>query len=169
MNSKTKRVAFLGLMTAFALVLSYVEMLLPPIYAALPAVKVGLPNIAIVFLLYKFSFKEAITVSVIRVLIVALLFGNVMTLSYSFAGAILSILVMAILKRCRVFTNVGVSVVGAVFHNLGQIGVAILLLDTVEIGYYMIVLAITGTLSGIAVGLLSALLLRHINNKKLKF
>lgn len=169
MNSKTKRVAFLGLMTAFALVLSYVEMLLTPIYAALPAVKVGLPNIAIVFLLYKFSFKEAIIVSVIRVLIVALLFGNVMTLSYSFAGAILSVLIMAILKRCQVFTNVGVSVVGAVFHNLGQIGVAILLLDTVEIGYYMIVLAITGTLSGIAVGLLAALLLRHINNKKLKF
>ena len=169
MNTKTKKLAFLGVLTAFALVLSYVEMLLPPIYAALPAVKVGLPNIVVVLLLYRFSFKEAVVVSLVRVVVVALLFGNAMTFFYSLAGAILSIVVMQVLKKCKLFTGVAVSVVGAIFHNIGQIFVAILLLKTAEIGYYMIVLAITGTLSGIVVGLLAALLLRYFNNKKIIF
>lgn len=162
----TKRIAFLGLATSLALILSYVEMLLPPIWSAVPGVKMGLPNIVLIFLLYKFSLKEAATVSGLRLLLVALLFGNAMTLAYSVAGAVLSLLVMAGLKRIGAFSHVGVSIAGAVMHNLGQVLVAMFLLQTKEIGYYMIVLAVTGTLAGIVIGLAGSLLLKYTEKVK---
>ena len=100
-------------------------------------------------------------------MLVALLFGNVMTLLYSLAGAVLSLTIMVILKKTAYFSVAGVSVTGAVFHNLGQIIVAILILDTVEIGYYMLVLTLTGVVSGILVGILSAILLKRTKNLKI--
>ena len=169
MSSKAKKTALLGVLTSVALVLSYLESILPPIWAAVPGIKVGLPNVVIIFLLYKFGVKEAAIVSFIRLFIVALLFGNVMTLAYSFAGALLSIVLMAICKKTQVFSVVGTSIVGGVAHNLGQILVAIFLFDTVQIGYYMIVLAITGTIAGVFIGLAGALLLKRLdksNNQK---
>lgn len=162
----TKRVAFLGLAASLALILSYVELLLPPIWTAVPGVKMGLPNIVLIFLLYKFSLKEAATVSAVRLVLVTLLFGNAMTLAYSVAGAILSLLVMAGLKRTGAFSHVGVSIAGAVCHNLGQVLVAMALLQTKEIGYYMIVLAVTGTLAGIVIGLAGSLLLKYTEKIK---
>jgi len=161
-NSKITRVAQLGLFTAVALILSYVESLLPPIWAAVPGIKVGLPNIIIILILYKAGFKAAAAVSLIRVSIVALLFGSVMTLAYSLAGAILSLLLMALCKRFDLFSTVGVSIVGGVSHNLGQILVAIGLFESVQIGYYMIVLAFTGTVAGIFIGLAGSLLLKRL-------
>lgn len=160
-SQSTRRIAFLGLFTACAMVLSYVELLLPPIWAAVPGVKVGLPNVIIMFLLYVFSAKDAALVSLVRVLTVTLLFGNAMMLWYSLAGAALSLAVMVLLKKTGLFSAVGVSVAGGVFHNLGQILVAMLLLQTKEIGYYMIVLAVTGTLAGVAIGLVGTLLIRQ--------
>ncbi|MBR4286182.1 MAG: Gx transporter family protein [Clostridia bacterium] len=165
MSKKAKKIALLGVLTSVALVLSYLESVLPPIWAAVPGIKVGLPNVVIIFLLYKFGVKEAAIVSFIRLFIVALLFGNVMTLAYSFAGALLSIVLMAICKKIKVFSVVGTSIVGGVAHNLGQILVAIFLFDTVQIGYYMIVLAITGTIAGVFIGLAGALLLKRLNKK----
>ncbi len=165
MSKKAKKIALLGVLTSVALVLSYLESVLPPIWAAVPGIKVGLPNVVIIFLLYKFGVKEAAIVSFIRIFIVALLFGNVMTLAYSFAGALLSIVLMAICKKIKVFSVVGTSIVGGVAHNLGQILVAIFLFDTVQIGYYMIVLAITGTIAGVFIGLAGALLLKRLNKK----
>lgn len=165
MSKKAKKIALLGVLTSVALVLSYLESVLPPIWAAVPGIKVGLPNVVIIFLLYKFGVKEAAIVSFIRLFIVALLFGNVMTLAYSFAGALLSIVLMAICKKIKVFSVVGTSIVGGVAHNLGQILVAIFLFDTVQIGYYMVVLAITGTIAGVFIGLAGALLLKRLNKK----
>ncbi|MBR5441993.1 MAG: Gx transporter family protein [Clostridia bacterium] len=162
MKNKTKRVAFLGLLTSVALVLSYIEAILPPIWAAIPGIKMGFPNIVIIFLLYRFGVKEAAIVSVIRLFIVALLFGNVMTLAYSFAGAVLSLLLMALCKWSDKLSVVGTSIVGGVAHNLGQILVAIFLFDTVQIGYYMAVLAVTGTIAGVFIGLAGALLLKRL-------
>ncbi len=166
MSKKAKKVAFLGVLTAVALVLSYLESLLPPLWAAVPGIKMGIPNVVIVFLLYRYSVKEAVIVSLIRVFIVALLFGNVMTLAYSVAGALLSIILMAICKKIKVFSVVGTSIVGGIAHNLGQILVAIVLFDTVQIGYYMIVLAITGTIAGVFIGLAGALLLKRFEKIK---
>lgn len=167
MNNKTKKIAILGVITSIALVLSYLESILPPIYAAIPGIKVGLPNIVIIFILYKYGLKEAVTVSALRVFIVALLFGNVMTLAYSLAGAMLSIFAMALLKKLDKFSEVGVSIVGGVAHNLGQILVAVALLNSTLIGYYMIVLTITGTLAGVFVGLAGSLLIKRMNHIKL--
>lgn len=167
MKNKTKKIALLGVITSIALVLSYLESILPPIYAAIPGIKVGLPNIVIIFILYKYGLKEAVTVSALRVFIVALLFGNVMTLAYSLAGAMLSIFAMALLKKLDKFSEVGVSIVGGVAHNLGQILVAVALLNSTLIGYYMIVLTITGTLAGVFVGLAGSLLIKRMNHIKL--
>lgn len=162
MRSKTKKVALLGVLTSVALVLSYIEAILPPIWSAVPGIKMGFPNIVIVFILYRFGVKEAAIVSFIRIFIVALLFGNVMTLAYSCAGAFLSIVLMAIFKKINAFSVVGTSIVGGVAHNLGQILVAIFLFDTVQIGYYMAVLAITGTIAGVFIGLTGAFLLKRL-------
>lgn len=165
MNRKAKKVALLGVLTSVALVLSYLESILPPIWAAVPGIKVGLPNVVIIFLLYRYGVKEAAIVSFIRIFIVSLLFGNVMSMAYSFAGAILSIVLMAICKKIKVFSTVGTSIVGGVAHNAGQILVAIFLFDTVQIGYYMIILAITGTIAGVFIGIAGALLLKRLNKK----
>lgn len=162
-NKKISSVAQLGLFTSVALILSYVESLLPPIWAAVPGIKIGLPNIIIIIILYKAGFKAAAAVSFIRVSIVALLFGSIMTLAYSLAGAALSLCLMALMKRFNVFSTVGVSIVGGVTHNLGQILVAIALFDTVQIGYYMIVLAFTGTVAGVFIGLAGTVLLKRLN------
>ncbi|MBQ4333553.1 MAG: Gx transporter family protein [Clostridia bacterium] len=161
-KEKITRMAVLGLLTTMALILSYVESLLPPIWAAVPGIKIGLPNIIIILLLYKSGYKAAATVSFIRVFLVALLFGSMMTFAYSLAGAVLSLTLMALCKRFNLFSPVGVSIVGGVTHNLGQILVAIALFDTVQLGYYMIVLAVTGTVAGVFIGLAGSLLLRRL-------
>ena len=162
MNSKTKKTALLGVLTGVALVLSYLEAILPPIYAAVPGIKVGLPNIVIILILYKAGVKEAVAVSLIRVFIVALLFGNVMTLAYSTAGALLSLLLMALFKKLDIFSTIGVSIIGGVTHNLGQILVAIVLLNSTLIGYYMIILTVTGTLAGVVIGLAGSILIKRL-------
>lgn len=167
MRSKTKKVALLGVLTSVALILSYIEAVLPPIWSAVPGIKMGFPNIVIIFILYRFGVKEAAIVSFIRIFIVALLFGNVMTLTYSCAGALLSIILMAILKKINAFSIVGTSIVGGVAHNLGQILVAIFLFDTVQIGYYMAVLAVTGTIAGVFIGVAGAFLLKRLEKYKI--
>ena len=167
MKTQARKAALLGVLTAVALVLSYVEAILPPIYSAIPGIKMGLPNIIIVFMLYKFGIKETAVVSIIRVVIVTMLFGNFMMLAYSLAGATLSLLIMVILKKTDRFSTVGVSVAGGVFHNLGQVLVAMLLLDSAQIGYYMLVLAITGTIAGGFIGLAGALMLKRTEKLKI--
>ena len=150
---RVRSTAMLGMCTALALILSYLELLIPPIYAAVPGIKMGLANIVIVFLLYRATAPRAAAVSLVRVLLVSALFGNMMALAYSAAGAALSLSVMILLKRTGWLSAVGVSVAGAVFHNLGQVLMAMLLLGTAELGYYLIVLTVTGTLSGILIGI----------------
>lgn len=167
MKITTQKITFLGVFAALAIVLSYVEMLLPPIWSAVPGIKMGLPNIIIIFLLYKFSVKEAAVVSFIRLITTALLFGSALTFVYSLAGAVLSLFIMAILKKLDFFSQVGVSIAGGVSHNLGQIIVAMIILSTKEIGYYMIILGVTGTIAGIFVGLAGILLLKYTKKFKL--
>ena len=162
MRNTSRKLAYLGLCTAVALILAYVEVLLPPLFSAIPGIKLGLPNIAIIFVLYRYGIRSAAAVSFVRMAVVAMLFGNPMTFVYSLAGAFLSLSVMALLRRMDFLSMVGVSVAGGVFHNVGQILMAMLLLGTAELGYYLIVLAITGTVSGIFVGLCGALAVKRI-------
>lgn len=167
MRRSANNVAMLGLCTALALILAYVEVLLPPLFAAIPGIKIGLPNIVIIFVLYKFGISSAATVSFIRIIAVSMLFGNVMAFSYSIAGAVLSLAVMSVLYKTDLFSTVIVSIVGGVLHNVGQIIMAMILLETAEIGYYLIVLSITGVISGALVGLCGILAINRIEiNKK---
>ena len=167
MKTDTKKITLSAVMTAFALVLSYVELLIPPIWSAVPGIKMGLPNIVIIFLLYKLSFMYAFSVSVIRTFMVALLFGNVLSLAYSISGAVLSLGIMWLLKKTNLFSTVGVSIAGGVFHNLGQIITAIIIMQTKEIGYYMIVLIPSGIIAGIFVGLAGAIFIKYSNKFKM--
>ena len=167
MNTKVKRTALLGMVTSVALVLTYLEAILPPVSTAVPGIKMGLPNLAIIFVLYRFGFKDAAVVSALRLFIVALLFGNVMTLAYSTAGAVLSLTLMGILKKTDKFSTVGVSVTGAVMHNLGQILVAVFLFETVQLGYYMIILSVTGSIAGVLIGVGAGILLRRTEKLKI--
>lgn len=166
MKNAAQKTAFLGLCTALALVLAYVEILLPPITTAIPGFKVGLPNIVIVFMLYRVGWKQAALVSFVRVFAVALLFGNMMGFAYSVAGAVLSLLGMMLLKKLNFLSVIGVSVVGGVLHNLGQIIMAIILLRTAEIGFYMIVLALTGTVAGVLIGIAGGLMIKRVPELK---
>lgn len=167
MQNNTKKLTLAAVMTAFALVLSYVEMLLPPIWSAVPGIKMGLPNIAIIFLLYKLSFKYAFAVSIIRTFMVALLFGNILSMVYSISGAVLSLGIMWLLKKTNLFSTVGVSIAGGVFHNLGQIIAAIFIMQTKEIGYYMIVLIPAGIIAGVFVGLAGVMCLKYSRRLKI--
>ena len=157
---KTKRLVLLAMMTAVAMILSYVESLLPSV--GIPGVKMGLANIAVIFALFRFGWKEAAALSLVRVVLVSLLFGSVGAMLYSLAGAVLSLAVMALLRRTDRFSTVGVSVAGGVAHNAGQILMAMLILQTKQLLGYLPVLAVAGIGGGILTGLAAALLIRRI-------
>lgn len=157
---KTKRLVLLAMLTAVAMILSYVESLLPSV--GIPGVKMGLANIAVIFALFRFGWKEAAALSLVRVVLVSLLFGSVGAMLYSLAGAVLSLAVMALLCRIDRFSTVGISVAGGVAHNAGQILMAMLILQTKQLLGYLPVLAISGIAGGVLTGLAAALLIRRI-------
>lgn len=159
---KAKKLTLLSLFCAVAMIMSYLESLIP---LPLPfGIKVGLPNIIIIFILYRIGAKEAIAVSVVRVLLVSLLFGNALSLAYSIAGAVLSIMTMILLKHLKLFSSIAVSVAGGIAHNAGQIIVACIVMDTIEISYYLPILAISGVVAGILVGIAGNLMINKIRS-----
>ena len=160
MKIKSKNTAFLGLFTALALILSFLEALIPPIFTYAPGIKIGLPNIVIIFLLYRFGLKNAAIVSLVRIIITAMLFGSAISLLYSFAGAVLSLIFMYLLKKANLFSVPCISIVGAILHNLAQICVAVVLMGTSQLFFYLPVLLLSGLISGILVGILSAYLIK---------
>lgn len=162
---KIKKLTLLGLFISVALVVSFIETLIPPIIPV-PGIKIGLANIITVLVLYKFGLKSAITVSILRVALANLLFGTVLTLAYSFAGALLSLTLMYTFKRLGLFSTVGVSIIGGVSHNTAQIIVACILLQTSQISYYLPILFISGTVTGTVIGILGALLIKRLNFKE---
>ncbi len=165
MKKKSTTVPLAGVCVALALVLAYIEVLIPPLFSSLPGIKMGLPNIIIIFLLYRKGPVFAGIVSLVRILLVSILFGNMMALMYSLAGGILSLAVMIILRKLKFLSPVGVSVAGGVTHNIGQILVAIFVLSTVQVGYYLAVLTVSGTVAGIFIGLCGSFLVKRIPDK----
>ena len=162
MTNKAKTTAFIGLFTALAMILAYIEAILPPLFSAIPGIKMGLPNLIIVFLLYRRGPVTATVVSLLRILIISILFSNAMALIYSLAGGVLSLLAMIVLRRLKILSTVGVSVAGGVAHNVGQILAAMVLLETAELGYYLAVLTVTGTVAGVLIGLGASLLIKRV-------
>ena len=157
---KTKRLVLLAMLTAVAMILSYVESLLPSV--GIPGGKMGLANLAVIVALFRFGWKEAAALSLVRVVLVSLLFGSVGAMLYSLAGAVLSLAVMALLRRIERFSTVGISVAGGVAHNAGQILMAMLILQTKQLLGYLPVLAVSGIAGGVLTGLAAALLIRRI-------
>ena len=157
----TKKVAYIGLLIALAFVLSYIEVLLP-LNIGIPGAKVGLANIAIVVALYTIGSKNAFMLSMVRVVLVGLTFGNFAMMLYSLAGAFLSFVMMFVAKRTQKLSITGVSVLGGVFHNVGQIIVAIFVLETDKLLYYLPFLVIIGTISGVVIGIVSSMVCKRV-------
>lgn len=163
---KAKKIAYLGLLTALAMILSFVESQIPAL-VAIPGIKVGLPNIAIVFVLYKLGGKYAIGISAVRVFLVSLLFGNLQVFTFSMAGALLSMLGMILLKKTNWFSVIAVSIVGGILHNVGQIIAACVWTNTAEIALYLPVLLISGLVTGGLIGLAAGLLVKRFDKWKI--
>ncbi len=160
----TRRLTFSAMCVCTSLMLTYIEAFFPPIVAAAPGIKPGLANIVVLFVLYKYGVRAAAEVNGARLALSALLFGGVWGLGYGAAGAIFSLAAMALLRKTGIFSPVGVSVAGGIFHNAGQIFFATLALGTHGLWLYLPVLAIAGTISGACVGLAAAFLLRYLKN-----
>ena len=161
MKYSTKKITTLALTISLALILSFIESRIPA-FVAIPGIKVGLANIAVIFALYKFGVPEAVTVSLIRVILVSILFGSPVSLIYSISGAVLSLLTMILLKKLTPLHEVTVSVSGGVMHNVGQICAASFMLETNVVIYYLPFLILSGTIAGVAVGTVSALLIKKV-------
>ena len=159
-----KKITLYGLITALALALSYVDHLIP-LSVAVPGVKMGLPNIVIMFALYSLGVKDAAIISLIRVVLAGALFGSVFSMLYSAAGAVLSLAVMAVLLKTKRFSPVGVSVAGGVAHNAGQIIVAILVTETAQLIYYLPVLCISGIAAGVLIGVVSGIIINRLQKQ----
>ena len=166
MNKRNKIIAMIGVMAAFAAVLSYIEAMIA-FSIWIPGVKLGLANIAVVIVLYLYGEKEALSVNVIRIIIVSLLFGNMFSMLYSLAGAAFSFIAMVLFKKMDCFSALGVSVAGGVFHNLGQAIVASFIVNTYSVMFYVPALIIAGIVTGIIIGIVSKAIIRYMTKYKL--
>ncbi|MBE6547237.1 MAG: Gx transporter family protein [Ruminococcaceae bacterium] len=152
-------------MAAFAIVLGYLEHLIPlPI--GIYGIKLGLANLAILSLLYLTDIKSALAVHLLRIAICGILFGNMFSFIYSLAGGLFSFLVMALLKRWDRLSPVGVSICGGVAHNMAQLIAAVCLVDQLKLAFYLPVLLLAGTLAGFAVGSCSLAVIQTMKKKK---
>lgn len=165
MKQRTQQIAEFGLLTALALVLSYLESLVPAFFAV-PGMKLGLTNVVVLIALYRMGWKQALTINFVRILLVSMTFGNAFSLFYALGGGLLSGVVMVLLKKTECFGMTAVSVAGGVFHNVGQILVAMAVLETWRIASYLLALWVSGIAAGAAVGLISYETLKRLPKYK---
>lgn len=149
---KGKEVAFLGMMTAIAIIASYVERLLPSPIPTVPGIKLGIANVVILILLYLFGAKTALIVNITRIVLVGLMFSGVYGMMYALSGGMLSFGAMYLAKCSKKLSIIGVSFLGGIFHNVGQILMAAAVLKSKELFYYLPVLIVSGIITGIVVG-----------------
>ena len=159
-----RRVALTGLLAALALIFSYVEVLVP-FNAGVPGIKLGLANLVPLIILYRLDARYAFAANLIRVFLAGLLFSGMFAALYSLAGSVTSFIVMYLLKKTRLFSVIGVSTAGGVFHNIGQLCVAILAVSGPQLIHYLPVLIISGMIAGIIVGIGASILLDRIPAK----
>ncbi len=157
----TKTIAMLAMMIAVAMVFSYVEAMIP-INFGIPGVKLGLANLAIVAALYLMGGKKALLISVVRIILSGFLFGNLASILYSMAGGLLSLALMVLLKKTNKLSVVSVSVVGGIAHNIGQIIVAMLVVESLKLVLYIPVLLVSGFITGMLIGIVSNIVLPRI-------
>ncbi|MDF2942032.1 MAG: putative rane protein [Herbinix sp.] len=160
---KTKNIATYGLLVALAFILSYLETLFP-LPVPVPGIKLGLANLVVVIALYNMGAKEAFILSIVRIVMVGFSFGSLSTMLFSLAGGMLSWVMMVLFKKSKLFSLVGVSIIGGIAHNIGQIAVSILIVENVNIIYYLPVLLISGVITGTLIGILGAMIVKRLKN-----
>ncbi len=166
-KSKTSRTAYLGLLLAIAIILGYVEAVIP-FNLGIPGVKIGIANIVTVFVLYISGKVGCFMIGLLRILIIGFMFGNISSIIYSLSGFVLAYTAMIILKKIKLFSVFTVSMMGAVFHNIGQLITAVFVTGTAAIFYYLPVLIISGLICGLVTGYIANIILKHVyfKNKK---
>lgn len=163
MNNRisTKKIALCGVLTALAMIFSYIESVIP-VPIPVPGIKLGVANIAVITILYVLGVKEAIVINLLRIALTALLFGNVNSFLFSISGAVLSLTIMIIMKKLDFFSCIGVSVCGGVMHNIGQIIAAVFIMGSEAIVFYLPVLIVSGVFTGIVIGVVSGIVAKHV-------
>ena len=155
------KIAYLGLFAAVAIIFGYVDYLIP-VFVGIPGIKLGLANLAVLFILQKYSWKEAAFVSVVRIIVIGFMFGNMFSNLYSLAGAVVSLAVMTVMKKFSGFSILGISVAGGVSHNIGQLIIACMIAMSSSLLYYAPVLLISGVITGLLIGILTQEILKRI-------
>ena len=159
--NRNKKIAIRGVLIALAMILSYIESFIP-VSSAIPGIKLGLANIVTIYALERLGAKDALVISLLRIFLSSFLFGNPAMMVYSLSGALLSILVMSLLSRIVKFGIIGISVAGAVSHNIAQCAAAALLLQNTNVMQYVPVLVLSGIAAGIITGIISAAVLKEV-------
>lgn len=160
-TEKGRESAYIGLLMAMALILSYIENLIA-FQPGIPGMKIGLANLAVLICLYLFGWKEAVFLTLTKAVISGFLFGSLFTIVYSLAGAAVSVVTMILLKKCSLFHMPVVSAAGGVMHNMGQLLVAVFVVENYSVFYYMPVLILAGLATGIVIGAAATLVLPYI-------
>lgn len=163
-NNKAKKIALFGMMVALAFTFSYFESLIPLDFVV-PGVKLGLANLVVVIALYLMKPSEAFSIAIIRIFLAGLTFGNVYSIAYSLCGGILSFLVMYLVRKTKL-SVIGVSMLGGICHNIGQIIVAAIVMGTSRIAYYLPVLLVAGLITGLLLGVISKLVIERFEKVK---
>lgn len=161
------KVAVFGIFVSLALIFSYVETLIP-FHIGIPGVKLGLANLIVVIAMYKMSLKEAYLLSVTRIILAGFIFGNLFSIIYSLAGGLLSLTAMSLLKKTGGFSVMGISIAGGVMHNVGQLIIAMIIVETFSVAYYVPVLLVSGLVTGMIIGITAGEMLRRLVNINLR-
>lgn len=159
------KTAYLGLLTALAIILGYVESMIPLDFAV-PGIKLGLCNVAVLIVLKLYDWKAAVLVTVVRVIVIGFLFGNMFSIAYGMAGALLSILVMTLLLRSGQFSLIGVSAAGGTAHNIGQTIVAVAVVPSFPVFWFLPILMLAGDVTGILIGIIVSAVLPRIHGDR---
>jgi len=165
--TNVKKLCYLALFCAIAIILSYIETMIP-FQFGIPGAKIGLANITSIILLFCLGFKEAFIVMLLRIFIVGITFTNLYMMLYSLAGGMLSLMMMALFYRTKMFSNYIVSIIGGVFHNIGQLLIAMIFFNTTTFLYYLPYLLLIGTITGTIIGILSQIIYVKTNNYIIK-
>ena len=153
-----KTVALMAMMIALAMIFSYVETMIP-INFGIPGVKLGLANLVIVAAIYLFGGKQAFLISIVRIFLSGFMFGNLASIMYSLAGGLLSLAAMLLLKKTDKLSILAVSVMGGICHNIGQLIVAMLVVENLKLIFYVPVLLISVFLTGLLIGIVCRVIL----------
>ena len=165
--NRNKKLANMAMLVALAMIFSYVESLIP-INFGVPGMKLGVANLVTVTGLYFLKTPEVLAVSVLRVLLTGFIFGNGMSIIYSLAGAVVSLLAMALVKKMDGISIVGGSITGGVFHNIGQILVAMSVVENLKLIYYLPVLLVAGTVTGFVIGIVAGKILPVVKKEAVR-